>query len=110
MPIPSHPLTPSCPLNLHCRRADGKMVLSASHSVLEHRRYNPIAADLKCVLNIEGVPQRFLRACFTEWIKVLLMVQKMAPQVRQQRLHVEREQREWMFAFNINISLTSLFE
>ncbi|CAB1102462.1 unnamed protein product [Ectocarpus sp. CCAP 1310/34] len=88
----------------------GKMVLSASHSVLEHRRYNPIAADLKCVLNIEGVPQRFLRACFTEWIKVLLMVQKMAPQVRQQRLHVEREQREWMFAFNINISLTSLFE
>ncbi|CAM9510809.1 unnamed protein product, partial [Ectocarpus sp. 8 AP-2014] len=89
---------------------DGKMVLSASHSVLEHRRYNPIAADLKCVLNIEGVPQRFLGACFTEWIKVLLMVQKMAPQVRQQRLHVEREQREWMFAFNINISLTSLFE
>lgn len=50
-------------------------MLSASHSVLEHRRYNPIVADLKCVLNIEGVPQRFLRACFTEWIKVLLMVQ-----------------------------------
>lgn len=38
-----------------------------------------------------------------------MTLQKMAPQVRQQRLHVEREQREWMFAFNINISLTSLF-
>lgn len=34
----------------------------------------------------------------------------MAPQVRQQRMHVEREERDWMFAFNINISLTSLFE
>lgn len=47
----------------------------ASHSVLAHRRYNPIVADLKCVLNIEGVPQRFLKACFTEWTKVLIMVQ-----------------------------------
>ena len=36
--------------------------------------------------------------------------QHMAPQVRQQRMHVEREERDWMFAFNINISLTSLFE
>ncbi|CAM9965233.1 unnamed protein product, partial [Laminaria digitata] len=34
----------------------------------------------------------------------------MAPQVRQQRTHVDREKRDWMFAFNINISLTSLFE
>ena len=47
----------------------------ASHSVLAHRRYNPIVADLKCVLNIEGVPQRFLKACFTEWTKILVMVQ-----------------------------------
>lgn len=54
---------------------DGKLVLVASHSVLAHRRYNPIVADLKCVLNIEGVPQRFLKACFTEWTKILVMVQ-----------------------------------
>lgn len=50
-------------------------MLNASHDVLRHRRYNPIVADLKCVLNIEGVPQRFLGECFTEWMKVLSMVQ-----------------------------------
>lgn len=57
-------------------------MLDASHSVLVHRRYVPIVSDLKCVLNIEGVPQRFLRACFTEWIKILTVVQV--------RLDVER--------------------
>ncbi|CAM9996518.1 unnamed protein product, partial [Ectocarpus fasciculatus] len=64
-------------LSRACRQQtrDGRTVLSASHSVLEHRRYNPIVADLKCVLNIEGVPQRFLWACFPKWIKVLLIMQ-----------------------------------
>ncbi|CAM9397496.1 unnamed protein product [Chrysoparadoxa australica] len=73
------------------------------------RRYMPIVADMKCVLNIEGVPQRFLSTCFYDWVRVLALVEGMDPQTRKVHTHVTYESREWMHAFNVNISLSSIF-
>lgn len=37
----------------------GPLTLRTDHLVLLHRRYSPVIADLKCVLNIEGMSRRF---------------------------------------------------
>jgi hypothetical protein len=88
----------------------GACALDTSHPCLRYRRYMPVVADLKCVLNIEGVPQRFLGECFWPWIRVLGLVHGAGVQRRRLRTHVDYEPRDWMYNFNINISLCSVFE
>ncbi|CAM9987897.1 unnamed protein product, partial [Discosporangium mesarthrocarpum] len=89
---------------------NGGTTLNPSHVVLRHRRYMPIIGDLKCVLNIEGVPRRFLGVCLRDWVRVLTIVQLMNSQHRKQQSHVEYEPRDWIFAFNANISLCTMFD
>lgn len=94
------------------RRGKG---LDPMHFVLTHRRYSPCISDLKCVLNVKGMPRLF--ACrggtfLFDWIKILSQAQQMDPQTWRHwtQGHVEDESRGWVGAFNASISLGSLFE
>lgn len=89
--------------------------LDPNHFVLTHRRYSPCISDLKCVLNVRGMPR--LIACqnatfLEDWIQVLSCAQFMDPQSwRHWSMgHVEEESRGWVGAFNLSISLGSLFD
>jgi hypothetical protein len=89
--------------------------LNPNHFVLTHRRYSPCISDLKCVLNVKGMPRLF--ACkggtfLEDWISVLSAAQFMDPQSWRHWVHghVEDESRGWVGAFNASISLGSLFE
>eukprot|EP00977_Amphora_coffeiformis_P002502 scaffold469_cov160-Amphora_coffeaeformis.AAC.7 len=89
--------------------------LDPMHFVLTHRRYSPCISDLKCVLNVKGMPRLF--GCkggtfLFDWIKTLSLAQQMDPQTWRHwtQGHVEDESRGWVGAFNASISLGSLFE
>ena len=89
--------------------------LNPNHFVLTHRRYSPCVSDLKCVLNVQGMPR--VIACsggtfLGDWIASLSLAQFMDPQTWRHwtQGHVETESRGWVGAFNASISLGSLFE
>ena len=89
--------------------------LDPNHFVLAHRRYSPCVSDLKCVLNVAGMPR--VTACaggsfLGDWIAALSVAQFMDPQTWRHwtQGHVEDESRGWVGAFNASISLGSLFE
>lgn len=89
--------------------------LDPNHFVLTHRRYSPCVSDLKCVLNVKGMPR--IIACrggtfLNDWIASLSLVQFLDDQVWRHwsQGHVETESRGWVGAFNASISLGSLFE
>eukprot|EP00934_Nitzschia_sp_Nitz4_P008391 Nitzschia sp. Nitz4//scaffold194_size40385//22916//30332//NITZ4_007530-RA/size40385-processed-gene-0.16-mRNA-1//-1//CDS//3329540334//8381//frame0 len=89
--------------------------LNPDHSVMTHRRYSPCISDLKCVLNVKGMPRLFASLTGTflqDWIAALSLGQLMDPQIwREYELgHVEQEVKGWVGAFNASISLGSLFE
>ena len=89
--------------------------LNPNHFVLTHRRYSPCISDLKCVLNVKGMPRLFAskQATFLkDWIAALRLGQMMDSQVWRDwsQGHVELEVRGWVGAFNASISLGSLFE
>lgn len=89
--------------------------LNPNHFVLSHRRYSPCISDLKCVLNVKGMRRLF--ACqegtfLQDWISTLSLAQFMDAQVWRtfSQGHIEDEVRGWVGAFNLSISLGSLFE
>jgi Putative zinc finger in N-recognin (UBR box) len=89
--------------------------LNPNHFVLSHRRYSPCISDLKCVLNVKGMKRLF--ACqegsfLEDWVSALSLAQFMDTQVWRHwtQGHVEDEVRGWVGAFNLSISLGSLFE
>jgi len=85
--------------------------LHVSHPVLRYRRYSPVVADLKFVLNVPGVSAHFAKACMDAWIaRLLLPLQYVHSQKRELREHVAYESREWMFAFNVQISLSHVLD
>lgn len=89
--------------------------LNPNHPVLTHRRYSPCISDLKCVLNVKGMPRLFASQSGTflqDWIAALGLGQLMDPQTWRDfaQGHVEIEIRGWVGAFNASISLGSLFE
>jgi hypothetical protein len=60
------------------RRAAAVRRLNPNHFVLTHRRYSPCISDLKCVLNVKGMPRLF--ACqggsfLRDWIDTLSCAQ-----------------------------------
>ncbi|KAL3941667.1 MAG: hypothetical protein SGBAC_004008 [Bacillariaceae sp.] len=89
--------------------------LNPNHFVMTHRRYSPCISDLKCVLNVKGMPRLFASRIGTflrDWIETLSMGQMMDEQSWRDynQGHVELEVRGWVGAFNGSISLGSLFE
>ena len=93
-------------------KAESTLQLDLASSFLSHRRYFPVVNDLKCVLNVPTIPRLFASKCLPTWIKSLELLQNMDPQVWRPRtsVHVSHEPRGWVNAFNIAISLSSLFE
>eukprot|EP00953_Heterococcus_sp_UTEX-ZZ885_P020569 11505-Heterococcus_DN1.PRE.1 len=93
------------------RSATAVALNNLSEKVLQYRRYLPVVADLKCVLNIQGVPLKFAQQCYSDWVDVLTMMQGMDGH-RQQlgSQHVEYESRTWMHAFNIGISISTMYD
>jgi len=94
-------------------RLEGR--LNPNHFVLSHRRYSPCISDLKCVLNVKGMKRLF--ACqegtfLQDWVSSLSLAQLMDTQVWRHwtQGHIEDEARGWVGAFNLSISLGSLFE
>lgn len=101
---------PSTGTNHHLQRR-----LNPNHFVMMNRRYSPCISDLKCVLNVKGMPRLFASksSCFLDdWIAALGLGQMMDAQVWRDwnKGHVENEHRGWVGAFNASISLGSLFE
>jgi hypothetical protein len=89
--------------------------LDPTHFVLSYRRYSPCVSDLKCVLNVNGMPRVIAARNGTfldDWLAALGMAQFMDAQVWRPVLqgHVEEESRGWVGAFNASISLGSLYE
>lgn len=89
--------------------------LDPNHFILTHRRYSPCISDLKCVLNVKGMPRLFAshsKTFLQDWVAALSLGQMMDPQVWRafSEGHVEVELRGWVGAFNASISLGSLFE
>lgn len=89
--------------------------LDPNHFVMTYRRYSPCISDLKCVLNVKGMPRLFASkqgSFLKDWISALSIGQMMDTQVWREwsQGHVEVEARGWVGAFNASISLGSLFE
>jgi hypothetical protein len=57
------------------RSATAVALNNLSEKVLQYRRYLPVIADLKCVLNIQGVPLKFAQQCYSDWVDVLTIMQ-----------------------------------
>jgi Putative zinc finger in N-recognin (UBR box) len=94
---------------------DIRQRLDPNHFVLTHRRYSPCISDLKCVLNVKGMPRLFASkssSFLKDWIASLALGQMMDSQTWRDwsQGHVELEVRGWVGAFNASISLGSLFE
>lgn len=89
--------------------------LDPEHFVLTHRRYSPCVSDLKCVLNVKGMPRIIARkggSFLSDWLATLTVAQFMDSQIWRNwnQDHVRDESRGWVGAFNASISLGSLFE
>jgi hypothetical protein len=89
--------------------------LDPNHFVLTHRRYSPCISDFKCVLNVDGM-SRVIAArggtFLSDWISTLSLAQFMDSHIWRHwaQGHIEDESRGWVGAFNLSISLGSLFE
>ena len=81
-----------------------------THPVLVHRRYIPLIGDLKVAFTIAGPSRYFCATCLPQWCRLLETYQYAHPQVRQEIAHVEFESKDWMTAFNLYLSVGSLFE
>lgn len=98
--------------------------LDVTHTAITHRRYQPPIGDLKCILNVPGISHFFssiphslnnnspVKPCLDAWINTLTLAQNMDPQKWRPMSegHIEIESMSWIPAFNLSISLGSLFE
>lgn len=88
----------------------------------QYRRYSPVVADLKFVLNIPGVSAHFATergpvegsqqsSCLQRLGRAVLEeLQYMHAQERETGAHVAYEPRDWMYAFNVQISLCHVLD
>ena len=80
------------------------------HSILVHRRYNPLFGDLKVIFAIPGMSRVFLAATMPSWLRILSRFQQMHMQIRELHQHVAFENDTWMAAFNLYLGIGILFE
>ena len=76
----------------------------------EHRRYNPILADLRVIFTIPTTNRRFVADVIDQLLDLFESFQGMHPQAREVGVHVEFESREWMTAFNLAIGFSGMLE
>ena len=80
------------------------------HSILVHRRYNPLFGDLKVIFAIPGMSRMFLAATMPSWLRILSRFQQVHMQIRELHQHVAFENDTWMAAFNLYLGIGILFE
>lgn len=87
-------------------------VLDPNQPVLMQRRYNPCISDIKCVLNVQGMPRLFASVSLFTFLQTLKVAQGMDKQVWRcwSMDHVDNDPRGWVGAFNCSISLGCIFE
>lgn len=86
-------------------------MLNLKHGILTYRRYTPIVGDLKLVFTIPGIARLFLTGGNLQtFLRILGVYQCMHVQRRATRVHVDYEETEWMQAFNLYLSLASMFD
>ena len=106
-------------------RTDGKADHHRQPFLIQYRRYSPLVADLKFVLNIPGVSAHFASSgesssghdsgdglgLLGRWSRTVLEeLQYLHPQKRVAGAHVAYEPRDWMYAFNVQISLCHVLD
>jgi hypothetical protein len=79
-------------------------------SIILYRRYTQIVGDLKIVFTIKDVSRLFCATCFDTWLQILYNLQYIHEQKQSLLYHVQYESREWIYAFNLYLSIASLFE
>ena len=88
-------------------------MIELSHESLRARRHNHVVTDLRYLLQIEGMP-RFLcteRLDLVEtWMDTIGLVDKTDTQSRLFGAHREFPSDQWMHAFNLTLSLSSMFQ
>jgi hypothetical protein len=87
-------------------------VLDPEQPVLMQRRYSPCISDIKCVLNVQGMPRLFASRSLFTFLQTLTLAQGMDKQSWRSwsMNHVESDPRGWVGAFNCSISLGSIYE
>jgi hypothetical protein len=87
-------------------------VLDTEQPVLMQRRYSPCISDIKCVLNVQGMPRLFASMSLFTFLQTLTLAQGMDKQSWRNwsMHHVETDARGWVGAFNCSISLGSIYE
>ncbi len=90
----------------------GGAELDPSHPVLRCRRYHPAVTDLRCILNVDDVPRRFITECLPFWLAILRVLNNVGGQRRVPRArgHVTFMNRDWIHVWNICTSICMLFE
>ncbi|GMH51299.1 hypothetical protein TL16_g00980 [Triparma laevis f. inornata] len=80
--------------------------------VMRSRRYGVVVSDLKCVLNVKGVGEKFFDQGLDEWLKTLETIsQTNANALRPRHLpKTEYEDRKWIGSFNCQISFGAIFD
>ena len=63
-----------------------------------------------CIILYSAIGRFFITSCMQQWLKLLTAAQCMHRQKRSISMHVDFEDRDWMNAFNLYLSLSSLFE
>lgn len=76
----------------------------------QHRRYNPILADLRVVFSIPCVPRRFVAESLDALLELYSRLQRINPQTRALLVHVDYESRDWIACFNLHLGLCGMFE
>lgn len=85
--------------------------LDCEASILIYRRYEFVVRDLEYILTIDGVAQQFVATpnLMWRWLKVLTRFQCADMQLRFISAHIEHDSRSWIQAFNLHLTLSSIF-
>ena len=87
--------------------------IELSHESLKARRHNHAVTDLRYVLQIEGMPRHLCSKrldLIETWIDTISLVDGADMQSRLFGAHREFPTDQWMYAFNLTLSLSSMFQ
>jgi hypothetical protein len=84
-------------------------IVQLSNPAIVYRRYNHVVADLRIIFTISGKSRQFLFQSFSSWLRILALFQYVHKQKRIRYTLVHYDKKDWVYAFNLYLSLASLF-
>lgn len=85
-------------------------IVDLTNPAIVCRRYNHVIADMRIIFTISGKSRQFLFESFSSWLRILILFQYVHKQKRIRYTLVHYDKRDWIFAFNLYLSLASLFD